>query len=924
MKRIVLIIAIFISILDTLQAQDINFRYSKLKNGLTYYIRHTKMQKGKADFYLVQNVGALMENDKQNGLAHILEHMAFEATDNFPNGIPNFLTKNGISNFNAYTGQDETVYHIENVPTKSITIVDSCILALRDWSGFLKLKSRQIEKQRQIVIEERRQGRHLKKRMESEVSDIIYNGSKYATHDVIGTTEVLNSFRRRDLRKFYKDFYRPDQQAIIIVGDVDVDYIEQNICKLFGKIPKRTNPKPRVVYGINDNIEPLYAKVFNKNTPGYAMALMKRHKLSKYSNMYELAYYNLIKLFYNNIVSEYLQNYVSEFKPDFLIASINMRNLVRGYDALNIFVRAFPGKEKAALLQLMTELERIHKYGINDNSLQIQINKYLSGLEDTDKYKNNLENRVYVEIYKNNFLLGNPITSVEEDISASREVLKKLKVEDIKSWISSWWDNYKNWVFIMQGKDSEYNYPSKDEIFSIIKKSKTLKLKNYKESIAKAPDVLIDFKIEEGKILDKKDIKPLGAEMWKLSNGATVYYKLSKDKARKFGIWCESKGGKSLVEAGELPSADMISDMFLEDGIYKYNKRELNELFKRDKAALHIIFTDLSEGFVAMGDIKKKAIPFELLYLAFEKNKFSREKFDKLLFARKMDYEMSPKTVIDTIQNAMRDFINIKSERLWEQNKLYLNSIDFDIMSNIYDERFVDASDFTFYIVGDIPVADAEILTSKYIASLPSLHRNETYMEYQYHRKDSETKDIEINIPDNKYIIQMEFSNDIDISPQESLEMDILSILLKSKLTYEIRERNSGTYNVYLQANTVDYPSKLQTLRIRFESSTDKGPYMRNIVYSEIKKIVDGNIDEEELEDILMMMQRKRKNMIKSIGTSFWVRALKYYNDRGKYLNSSEYFEDVVDNIDAVTIKNFAKKFFMNPVVFDLVLKSKN
>ena len=220
---------------------DPNVRIGKLDNGLTYYIRATGASAGKADFYLVQNVGALMEEDHQNGLAHVLEHMAFHATEHFPEGVPAFLKRRGIQDLNAYTGADETVYHIDGVPTTDGGLVDSCLLILHDWSGFLQLRADEMEIERKVILEERRQGMDLSQRMQSQLNAYLYNHSKYATHDVIGTPEVLNHFTADEVRAYYHDFYRPDQQAVIVLGDIDPDAVEAGVKRLFAGIPKRVN-----------------------------------------------------------------------------------------------------------------------------------------------------------------------------------------------------------------------------------------------------------------------------------------------------------------------------------------------------------------------------------------------------------------------------------------------------------------------------------------------------------------------------------------------------------------------------------------------------------------------------------------------------------------------------------------------------------
>lgn len=558
MKNILLLIIISIQIPRLLHAQDSPsiFRHGKLENGLTYYVRHTNLQPGKADFYLVQNVGALMEDDNQNGLAHFLEHMAFNGSESFKEGIPNFLKRHGVTQFNAHTGQDETVYYMTNVPTNNKELVDSCIIVMKDWSGFLLLKPDEIDKERGVIQEERRMRRNLGTRLKEQTDAHVYNHSKYATHDIIGSEEILKNFTPEELRAYYNDFYRPDLQAVIVVGDVDAAKIEAEIQRLFNPIPKRVNPKPRLVYEIQDNAFPLYAKAFDKEMTEASMTLLKRVKQNPPASLKEMMKQNLINRFYNQIMEKYLRKYVETQNPSFLETMVGFGGLVRNYDRWNIYIQAYPHKERQALKELMEEIERIHQYAINDKEVKEQVNAYLSGLDETEKNKDKFPNEVYVQMYQNNFLEGKPLTSIEEDIALSREILSGLTTKDVQDWIASWNSDSKNWVFIMQGNDPDYDFPTQEEILNIMQEARHKKLSSHAEEVKAVP--LIDFEIKSGSIVKTKKIKMLDAEEWTLSNGCKVYYKFSDQDGMKVSLLGESAGGQSLLPVEDLPSATGI------------------------------------------------------------------------------------------------------------------------------------------------------------------------------------------------------------------------------------------------------------------------------------------------------------------------------------------------------------------------------
>lgn len=721
MKNILLLIIISIQIPRLLHAQDSPsiFRHGKLENGLTYYVRHTNLQPGKADFYLVQNVGALMEDDNQNGLAHFLEHMAFNGSESFKEGIPNFLKRHGVTQFNAHTGQDETVYYMTNVPTNNKELVDSCIIVMKDWSGFLLLKPDEIDKERGVIQEERRMRRNLGTRLKEQTDAHVYNHSKYATHDIIGSEEILKNFTPEELRAYYNDFYRPDLQAVIVVGDVDAAKIEAEIQRLFNPIPKRVNPKPRLVYEIQDNAFPLYAKAFDKEMTEASMTLLKRVKQNPPASLKEMMKQNLINRFYNQIMEKYLRKYVETQNPSFLETMVGFGGLVRNYDRWNIYIQAYPHKERQALKELMEEIERIHQYAINDKEVKEQVNAYLSGLDETEKNKDKFPNEVYVQMYQNNFLEGKPLTSIEEDIALSREILSGLTTKDVQDWIASWNSDSKNWVFIMQGNDPDYDFPTQEEILNIIQEARHKKLSSHAEEVKAVP--LIDFEIKSGSIVKTKKIKMLDAEEWTLSNGCKVYYKFSDQDGMKVSLLGESAGGQSLLPVEDLPSATALSTLIMYSGLYKHNTEMMQAILKGHHIMPNITLGETFEGVSGVCDNNETEMLFQIIYLFFEHPRFDRNDFDKYVYMNKLQVENTPRTVNDTISEQMQQLRVKESPRLWKADSKFYDAMNYDKMVAIYKDRFQDASDFTFYLTGNIQREEAQALVAKYLGAIPLL-----------------------------------------------------------------------------------------------------------------------------------------------------------------------------------------------------------
>lgn len=923
MNKITTLFLLLIFTVTGLFAQDTTgvFLHGKLENGLTYYIRHTDMQPGYADFYLVQNVGALMEEDNQNGLAHFLEHMAFNGSESFREGIPNFLKRRGVSRFNAQTGQDETVYYMTRVSTRDQGLVDSCILVMRDWSGFLLLDPREIDKERGVIFEERRQRRDLAARLREQTDPYIYNHSKYATHDVIGTVEVLSNFTPGELRAYYRDFYRPDLQAVIIIGDVDVKRVMAEVERLFNPIPKRINPKPRLVYEIPENDTPLYVKATDKAVAQNAVTLIKRIRQKPFASVKEMMKNNILNLFYNNIVSKQLAAYINTQDPAFYGAMADYGNLVRNYDSRTIHLEAYPGREREALKQLLEQVERIHRFALDEKALQDQIAAYLPGLAETEQYKDELDNDVYVQIYRNNFLLGKPITSIEEDIALSREILSELTAKDLQDWVAAWDKGDKNWVFVVKGNDPEYDFPTLGEITAILQEARTADLQPLDFSVEKVP--LMDFEVQGGEIVKEKKIKALDGEEWTLSNGCRVYYKFSDTDGARVSLLGESPGGKSLLPAGDLPSAQALSDLIMASGLYKHDMRTMEEILKGHLMNINVSLGDDFEGVSGVCDNVDAEMMFQLLYLFLEKPRLTREDFDKYVYLRKMELANTPRTVNDTINEAIRKLRMKESPRLWKVDEKFYDAMSYDKMVAIYQDRFRDASDFRFYLTGNISREEAQQLVACYLGALPSVYRKEKAVKYDLVKKGSMTETIEANLSDDKYMVNIEFQNHLKLKPAENLCLDMIEMILSERYRELIREEEGGAYGVNVKASYSEGPAYAQFLGVNFQTSVEKGDRMRAIVHEQIRKLIDDGVSDEDVEDMVMMMKRGRANLLKNRGNAHWMEALRVYADTGKDIDDPAGFEKVIGRIDGKAVQALARKFFATADCMDLVVKSK-
>ena len=920
-KYITILFFIFLSYPLWAQEEADMFCQGRLENGLTYYIRHTNAAPGRADFYLVQNVGALMEDENQNGLAHFLEHMAFNGSENFPEGIPHFLNRRGIRQFNAQTGQDETVYYISSAPTRDPLLVDSCVMVLRDWSGCLLLLPKEIDKERGVIFEERRIRRDVNARIREQTAPYVFNGSKYAIHNIIGLPEVLANFTPEELRAYYHDYYRPDLQAVIIVGDVDAAAMETRVKALFGVFPKREHPRSREVYTISDNPSPFYVQVTDGELTEPSITLLKRIPATPPVSLKDMMKENLIRQFYNRIVEKHLSAYFDTQDPDFLTTQVNYGRLVRHYNQWRIYVQAYPHKERQALQELVEQLERIHRFALNDRELQEQIRAYCPQLEENEAYKDKLSNEVYVQIYQNNFLEGKPITSIDEDLALTRTILAELKAEDLQAWVKTWYDNDCNWTFIVQGNDAAYPFPPAAEIAAILRDVRKADMAPLDLEVKAVP--LMDFEPAAGKIIREKKIALPEAEEWTLANGCRVYYKSTDTDGIKVSLMGESPGGTSLLPAEDLPSATALTDLMLRSGLYHHDRRTLEAILRDHTVSASLSLGETFEGVAGYCDAPDAEMMFQLVYLFFEQPRFNRDDFDKYVYLNKMQRVNAPRTVNDTIGEQMQRLRLTESPRLWKTDARFFDAMSYDKMTAIFHDRFQDASDFCFYLTGNISREEAQRLVARYLGALPAIHRSEKPVRYDFCRRGSMTETIEANLPDERYLVNIGFNNRLKLRPADQLCLDIIEQVLSGRYREEIREEQGGAYGVNVKAVYTDDPEALQSLAIDFQSSVQKGDQMRAIVHDQIRRLTDEGPTAEEVEDAVLLMKKGRASMLANRGNAHWMEALRYYARTGQNLDTPATFEKVIDRIRPRDVQALARKFFTTAECVDIVIKSK-
>lgn len=903
---------------------DTNVVVGKLPNGITYYLRHNEEPRERATFFIIRNVGALLENDDQDGLAHFLEHMAFNGSKNFPgNTMISTLERHGISfggNLNAYTSQNETVYNISDVPTGDESLIDTCLLVLHDWSYYLTLSDEDIDNERGVITEEWRTRNNSRKRISQQTSAVIFKGSQYAKRDVIGELDVIQNFKPQTIRDFYHKWYRTDLEAIAVAGDFDVKMMEEKIKKVFSSIPAIPNAEKRPFFEIPSHEETYFCLATDKEATSTETSLIRLFREPEYDYQGVMTYKDLkndmMQRFFNSMAASRISELVQSGKAPFVSGGIGFYEWVRGYHAYYVQATAKPNGEKEALEAILQENERILRYGFTAQELARAKANTLSSLESFLKSKDKIHNDQYAEEMQNHFLLNEPFVDTDAYVAASKEVIAAITVEDMLEQARRWWKP-DNRTIIIAGPSEGTTHLSEQEARNIITSIENSDITPYEE--AEISENLTDASLLPQAVTSIKTLKAFDAEEWTLENGAKVVYRKADYDKDQVLLSAYSPGGYSLIDdVNLLPAATNAGGFASSYGLGKFDQTTLRKMLTGKKAQCSVSIGELYENVAGTSTPRDAETMMQLLYMNFCEPRFDtlahRVMIDRnLIYVRQMANQ--PQTV-------MRDsFLLISSDynpRTLLFNEDYVKSITIDKVEALYKERIADASDFTFFIVGNIERDSAMLLAREYIGNIPSLHRKEKWIDRKVRAPKGKTvKEISIDmeVPKTTVIITMNYPKKYSV--KKSIALDILSDILTMRYLKSIREDQGGTYGVGVGGNAILEPYARYNMTINFDCDPDKANILKPIIYQEIDNIVENGVTTEELDKVV-------KNMLKESAqekqhNSYWLEQLEAYYRTGINFDAPENHEKILEEMTTNDIKKFAAEFFKHANVVDLM-----
>ncbi|TCC94010.1 insulinase family protein [Pedobacter frigiditerrae] len=901
---------------------DPNVIIGKLPNGLTYYIRKNTEPNKRAELYLANKIGSLMENEEQQGLAHFTEHMAFNGTKDFPkNEMINYLQKAGVrfgADLNAYTGFNQTVYQLP-IPTDSVEVFKTGFKILANWAGKVTMDGKEIDNERGVIVEEDRQrGKNAQQRMSNQLLPFLLANSQYAKRIPIGKVEILNSFTHDKIRSFYADWYRPNLQSVIAVGDFDVKEVENLIKQNFSDLKNPASPKTRINYDLPDNAQPLVKIATDKEQPyNVAQVIYKQREGSvKTDSDYKKS---LIQSMINNMLAGRIQELTQKGGAPFLFAQSTYGSyqggLVWGISALTtIAVSPTTAGLDKALKAALAENERMAKFGFTAGEFETVKKKIEAGMEKQYKEKDKTKSAVYVQQYLENFLTGSSIPSADYRYAETKKILTTLTLTEVNA-LAKTLVTKNNQIIVVQAPEKDAkDLPTEAQLIAAIKTAGN-GVTPYVDNTVNKP--LIAQMPTAGKIVSETKNDKVGITTLVLNNGIKVILKPTDFKNDQVIFTSFGKGGSSLASNDDFQSAEN-ANLVAQSGVGDFNPTQLTKYLAGKTANASAYIDSEYQGFSGSSSPKDLETAFQLIYARATNPRKDVDIFNKNISDFKVitaNKNSSPTSVYaDTVQAVMANY----HKRGMPTTLQDIDKISLDKAYAFYKERFADASGQTFVFVGNFEVEKLKPFITTYLASLPALNKNENFVDNGINPPKGKVSKTVYKGLEDKATVQLMFHDDYVYNADNNIQLDALKAALEIKILERLREKESGVYSPGVDLSVQKYPSAHYYFTISFNCSKANVDKLINAALEEVNSFKVNGATADDLKKFKSEEARQEELSLRDNG--FW---LGYLSNRLKYGDNVEQLlgdKQRLDAVDVASTKAAAQKYLNGDNYIRLVL----
>jgi zinc protease len=931
MKRILGISLLWICAIVSTQAQtvaggalplDSKVKIGKLSNGLTYYIRENKKPEQKVELRLVINAGSVLETEDQRGLAHMAEHMAFNGTKNFKkNDIVSFLQSIGVgfgNDLNAYTSFDETVY-ILPIPTDKAGNLEKGFQILEDWAHQVTYLDADIDAERAVILEESRLGKGANSRMINKLLPQLLNHSAYAERLPIGLDSNIQHFKYESIRRFYRDWYRPNLMAVIVVGDVSPAQAEQLIQKHFAGLKNPENAPARKAATVNPYSKTSAQMVTDKEATSYQVSINYPVVPTKASTTVADYKNDMIQSLFTSMLNQRLQELTQKENPPYNGAFSSFDSYARGYESFNVFAAAGTGDINRALGAITEEVERVKRYGFTASELDRAKKNMLSNYERSYNNRMKTESAVYVEEYIRHFLEGEPMPGIENEYQYAKDGLPAISLEDINQYGRFLKEDQHQFVYVM-GPEAKPGQPipTEADLLATVKLKQMSDVAKYEEKAVSSQ--LMAVKPKAGKVVSTSKDAYLGTTNLVLSNGVTVTLKPTDFKADQILFSAIRYGGKNAYGLADKYNADYATAVVATMGVSEFSPTDLKKVLAGKSVQVNPVFSEVTEGFRGNSTVKDLESFYQLLHLYA-----TSPRKDTALFRSFLQRNKSQVAMISA--NPQAAFVDTLNRVLYNNNPLAptavpkvsnFDQINIDRAMDIYRSALCDFTGMHITLVGSFTVEQMVPLLETYVASLPANNKKKTYTDNKLRPINGNQKLTYYKGKDAKSLILAFYQGEIPYSESMDLKANAVSEILNIRIIEELREKIQGIYGGGIFGGLNKVPYSNYSFVLQLPCGPEKVDTLLQAANHEIKDLVANGPSQENLDKVKKQWIEQYKTQIKD--NNFWLSNLQDIKIQGNDPKRLLEYEKIVEGLTRKEVQEAAKRFFDGKNVFTAVL----
>ena len=879
----------------------------ELDNGLKYYIRQNSRPENRTELRLVVNAGSVLEDETQLGLAHLVEHMAFNGTANFEKQeLVDYLQSIGMAfgpSINAGTSFDETTYMLSGVPTDDPTIIATAFQILEDWAHLVSFEPEEIDKERGVVIEEWRGSRGAGARIFDAQLPIMFSGSRYADRLPIGTVEVLQNFPHEELTRFYDTWYRPDLMAVVAVGDFDPAEIEQLIQTHFNRLAVPDTPLDRPYYSVPDHAETYYALASDPEATGSQVAVLAMQDPQTVTNVGEYRG-GLIESLVSRMMNNRFQELAQQADPPFVGAGTGRGSFVRTKSVFQLAAAVAEDGHERGLEALLIEAERAARHGFTTGELEREKLDLVRGLERVFSDRENQPSRSFAREYVSNFLEGEAIPGIEFEYQAAQALMETIALDEVNEVARANLDEA-NRVVVADGiQKPGLTIPTQADYERVFAAVGSADIEPYIDTVVDQP--LVTEAPVPGRVVEESSIEELEMTVWTLSNGVTVWLKPTDFKEDEIVMQATSPGGWSNSSLEDHQSAAMSAGLVQQGGVGAFSQIDLQKALAGKAVRVSPSVGENTEGMSGSASPQDLETMLQLVWLYFTAPREDDTAFQAFIAQGRAFLEnrgVSPEAAFaDTFSVTMTQ----GHERTRPLTLSVLDELDLSASVDFYEDRFADASDFTFVFVGAIDMDIMRPLAEQYLGSLPTVDRVDGPVDLDIDPPEGHIeKTVRAGVEPQSQT-RIAFTGPFEYTPQNRLAMRALAEALELRLMELLREDLGGTYDVLVNGGYERIPEERYTVTIQFGSDPERAEELRTAVFEQIRALQADGPSQEDVEKIVEGERRSRETSLQS--NPYWASQLMFSSEAGgdpRFLIDASLF----DGVSSQSIREDARRY---------------